>query len=165
MAYQDRYEAYLGQIPEDIAYCKSTGRSHVFGYTSNYDVVLKWDIDGYNRILQEFLKEEPRAQAGDTIDTMEDFARISSYCLMKGIGANFDITSLEVCNYLQEHFRSEPALGGTCAQGVAALAAMGFPMAAQLTDKCREVCEMMDAPGVQVVKGGRLVPIMEELSL
>ena len=164
MAYQDRYEAYLGQIPEDIAYCKSTGRSHVFGYTSNYDVVLKWDIDGYNRILQEFLKEEPRAQAGDTIDTMEDFARISSYCLMKGIGANFDITSLEVCNYLQEHFRSEPALGGTCAQGVAALAAMGFPMAAHLTDKCREVCEMMDAPGVQVVKGGRLVPIMEGAS-
>ncbi len=164
MAYQDHYETYLDQIPEDIEYCKRTGRSHVFGYTSNYDVVLRWDLDTYNQILNDFLKEEPKAEAGDTIDTMEDFARISSYCLLKGIGANFDITSLAVCDYLQEHFQSEPALGGTCAQGVAALAALGFPMTAQLTDRCREVCKMMDAPGTQVVKGGKLVPIMEGAS-
>ncbi len=164
MAYQDKYEAYLNQIPADIEACKSSGRRHVFGYTSNYDVVFHWDVDVYNQILKEFLKEEPAAQAGDTINTMEDFARISSYCLMKGIGANFDITSLEVCEYLREHFRSEPALGGTCAQGVAALAALGFPMTAQLTDRCREVCRMMDAPGVEVVKDGRLVPIMEGAS-
>ncbi|MCI8506432.1 MAG: hypothetical protein HFI67_09625 [Lachnospiraceae bacterium] len=164
MAYQDKYESYLAQIPADIEVCKETGRSHVFGYTSNYDVVFRWDIDVYNQILKEFLKEEPMAQAGDTMDTMEDFARISSYCLLKGIGANFDITSLEVCEYLQNHFQSEPALGGTCAQGVAALGALGFPMVAQLTDKCREVCKMMDAPDVQVVKDGKLVPIMEGAS-
>ncbi len=164
MAYQDKYETYLDQIAADIEWCRNSGRSHVFGYTSNYDVVFQWDIDVYNQILKEFLKEEPAARAGDTIDTMEDFARISSYCLMKGIGANFDITSLEVCEYLQSHFRSEPALGGTCAQGAAALAALGFPMAVQLTDKCREVCRMMDAPGMEVVKEGRLVPIMEGAS-
>ena len=97
MAYQDKYETYLNEIPADIAYCRETGRRHVFGYTSNYDVVLKWDVNVYNEILKEFLKEEPKAQPGDTIDNMEDFARISSYCLMKGIGANFDITSVEVC--------------------------------------------------------------------
>ncbi len=164
MAYQDKYEAYLDQIPGDIRRCRETGRRHVFGYTSNYDVVLKWDVDVYNKILEEFLKEEPSAEAGDTMDTMEDFARISSYCLMKGIGANFDITSVEVCQYLQSHFESEPALGGTCAQGAAALAALGFPMVAQLTDKCREVCSMMDAAGMQVVKGDKLVPIMEGAS-
>ncbi|MCI8466033.1 MAG: hypothetical protein HFI63_09305 [Lachnospiraceae bacterium] len=164
MTYQDKYETYLNQISGDIEACRSNGRSHVFGYTSNYDVVFQWDIDEYNRILKEFLKEEPKAQAGDTIDTMEDFARISSYCLMKGIGANFDITSLEVCEYLQNHFQSEPALGGTCAQGVAALAALGFPVVAQLTDRCKEVCSMMDASGVQVVKGNGLVPIMEGAS-
>ena len=164
MAYQDKYEAYLEQIPGDIEHCRRTGRRHVFGYTSNYDVVLKWDVNIYNRILEEFLKDEPSAQAGDTIATMEDFARISSYCLMKGIGANFDITSVEVCEYLQSHFESEPALGGTCAQGAAALAALGFPMVAQLTDKCREVCEMMDVSGMQVVKGDRLAPIMEGAS-
>ncbi len=164
VAYQDNYETYLNQIPEDIEKCKATGRRHVFGYTSNYDVVLKWDVDGYNQILKEFLKEEPGAQAGDTIDTMEDFARISSYCLIKGIGANFDITSVEVCKYLQNHFASEPALGGTCAQGAAALATLGFPMVAQLTDKCREVCGMMNISGMQVVKGKELVPIMEGAS-
>ena len=164
MAYQDKYEEYLNQIPADIEVCKETGRRHVFGYTSNYDVVLKWDVDVYNQILKEFLKEEPSAKAGDTIDTMEDFARISSYCLMKGIGANFDITSVEVCEYLQSHFESEPALGGTCAQGAAALAALGFPMVAQLTDKCKEVCEMMNASDMRVVKGDRLVPIMEGAS-
>ena len=36
----------------------------MFGYTSNYDVVLKWDVNIYNRILEEFLKDEPSAQAG-----------------------------------------------------------------------------------------------------
>ena len=41
MAYQDKYETYLNEIPADIAYCRETGRRHVFGYTSNYDVVLK----------------------------------------------------------------------------------------------------------------------------
>lgn len=164
MAYQDKYEMYLDQIPADIEKCRVTGRRHVFGYTSNYDVVLKWDVNVYNQILKEFLKEEPSAKAGDTMDTMEDFARISSYCLMKGIGANFDITSVEVCEYLQSHFESEPALGGTCAQGAAALAAMGFPMVAQLTDKCKEVCEMMNASDMRVVKGDGLVPIMEGAS-
>ena len=148
MAYQDKYETYLNEIPADIAYCRETGRRHVFGYTSNYDVVLKWDVNVYNEILKEFLKEEPKAQPGDTIDNMEDFARISSYCLMKGIGANFDITSVEVCEYLKSHFASEPALGGTCAQGAAALAALGFPMVVQLTDKCKEVCEMMNVAAV-----------------
>ena len=58
----------------------------------------------YNQILEKFLKDEPAAQAGDTMDTMEDFARISSYCLIKGIGANFDITSVEICEYLQRPF-------------------------------------------------------------
>ena len=164
MAYQDKYGMYLDQIPADIEKCRTTGRRHVFGYTSNYDVVLKWDVNVYNQILEKFLKDEPAAKAGDTMDTMEDFARISSYCLIKGIGANFDITSVEICEYLQSHFESEPALGGTCAQGAAALAAMGFPMVAQLTDKCREVCEMMDASDMRVVKGDRLVPIMEGAS-
>lgn len=164
MAYQDKYETYLNEIPADIAYCRETGRRHVFGYTSNYDVVLKWDVNVYNKILKEFLKEEPKAQPGDTIDNMEDFARISSYCLMKGIGANFDITSVEVCEYLKSHFASEPALGGTCAQGAAALAALGFPMVVQLTDKCKEVCEMMNVADMQVVKGDKLVPIMEGAS-
>lgn len=164
MAYQDKYETYLNEIPADIAYCRETGRRHVFGYTSNYDVVLKWDVNVYNEILKEFLKEEPKAQPGDTIDNMEDFARISSYCLMKGIGANFDITSVEVCEYLKSHFASEPALGGTCAQGAAALAALGFPMVVQLTDKCKEVCEMMNVADMRVVKGDKLVPIMEGAS-
>ena len=164
MAYQDKYETYLNEIPADIAYCRETGRRHVFGYTSNYDVVLKWDVNVYNEILKEFLKEKPKAQPGDTIDNMEDFARISSYCLMKGIGANFDITSVEVCEYLKSHFASEPALGGTCAQGAAALAALGFPMVVQLTDKCKEVCEMMNVADMQVVKGDKLVPIMEGAS-
>ena len=63
MAYQDKYESYLAQIPADIEVCKETGRSHVFGYTSNYDVVFKWDIDVYNQIFDEFLKEEPMARA------------------------------------------------------------------------------------------------------
>lgn len=162
--YVDKYAEYLKQIPADIQAMKDSGRRHVFGYTSNYDVVLKLDINVYNQILAEYLKEPPKAKPGDTMNSIEDFARISADCLIRGIGANFDILNVEVCEFLQSHFASESALGGTCAQGVAALATLGFPMAAQLTDKCKEVCKMMNFPGVEVVQGDQLVPIMEGAS-
>lgn len=164
MAYQDRYLECLDEIPKLIEYCNDNNNAPIFAYTSNLDIVLHWDIDTYNNILDKFLKEEPYIKEGDTIKTMGDFARITSYYVMRGLGGNFDITNIEVCNYLRKSFNSELALGGTCAQGAAAFGTVGFPVNVHLTDSCKEVCEMMNHVGTKAIKENKKVPIMDAIS-
>jgi len=164
MSYIDHYREYLESIPSLIEYSVRNKKEPIFGYTSNLDVVLHWNIDKYNEILDHFLKEEPSAKEGDTIANMEDFARITSAYLLRGIGGNFDITDIEVCNYLKENFTSEFALGGTCAQGAAAYGTLGFPVNVHITDACKEVSEMMNQEGTTVVKENKMVSIMEGTS-
>ncbi|WWR15976.1 ADP-dependent glucokinase/phosphofructokinase [Lachnospiraceae bacterium JLR.KK008] len=158
MSYQDKYQYYLEKIPELAAYSRKENKAPVFAYTSNLDVVLTWDIEKYNEILDTYLKEEPYFYDGDTIDSMEDFARISSYYLMRGLGGNFDLTSIEVCNFLKDKFQYDFFLGGTCAQGAAAIGTLGFPVNVHLSDECAEVMNILDEVGVTVIRDGRKVP-------
>lgn len=144
MAYIDKYEQYLQELSEDVKKCKMSGKRTVFGYTSNLDVVIDWDIDKFNQLLAQYLKEEPSLKEGDTIDCMESFARIVSYYVLKGMGGEIDITDNKVCNFIENNFVTSFALGGTCAQGAAALASVGFPLIAHITDRCKEVCGLMD---------------------
>lgn len=164
MPYRDQYKKCLEEIPYLSAYSRENKKSPVFAYTSNLDVVLHWDIETYNQILNTYLKEEPVVNPGDAIHTMEDFARISSYYLMRGLGGNFDIKNIEVCNYLKEVFCFEYALGGTSAQGAAAFGTLGFPATVHMTDACEEVCQMMNHEGTCVIKEGKKVPVLEGAS-
>lgn len=164
MAYMDRYVKYWEQVPNLIRYAEEKHHTPVFGFTSNLDIVLNWDAERYNEILDRYLQEEPSAQEGDTIAAMEDFARISCSYIMRGLGGNFDITDVSVCEYLRSAFTSEPALGGTCAQGAAALGSLGIPVSIHITDDCRDVLAQMDHRGTTVIKDGRKVPVMEAVS-
>ena len=161
MAYQDRYTEYFQQIPQYIRSCQEENRRVVFGYTSDLDVVIRWDPEKFSRFLEEYLKEEPSVRDLDTIDSLEDFARIVSYYAINGLGGEVDITNYAACEYVQKEFDTSYALGGTCAQGAAAFGAVGFPLIAYITDRCRPVCRFLDYPGVESVKEGRQVPIME----
>lgn len=161
MEYTDRYREVLDKVPDRIEQAKREKKEPVLAFTSNLDIVLHWDAGTYNRILDQYLTEEPCARAGDTIKDMGDFARISAYYVAGGKGGNFDILNKEVCDCLRESFSSEISLGGTCAQGAAAIGTVGFPVNVHLTDCCREVLSMMDHEGTTVVKGGKLVPVME----
>ena len=164
MPYRDQYQQCLEEIPYLVAYSKENRKSPVFAYTSNLDVVLHWEADKYNEILKTYLKEEPSVREGDVIHTIEDFARISSYYLMRGLGGNFDITNIEVCNYLKELFAYEYALGGTSAQGAAAFGTLGFPATVHMSDACEEVCQMMNHTGTTVIANGKKVPIIQGAS-
>lgn len=164
MGYKDRYRSCFEQLPEDIRARKESGRRSFLAFTSNYDVVLKWDAGTFSDLLDEYLKEEPSAKAGDCIRNMEDLARISAYCAMNGLGMNFDVTSVKVCDILMDRFEKESALGGTGAQAAAALSTAGFPVAVQLTDRCRAVCAMLNQSDMRVVRGNSLVPVMEGAS-
>jgi ADP-dependent phosphofructokinase/glucokinase len=151
MAYKDIYRTYLEQIPEDIEKCIKTGKRHVFGYTSDLDVIVKWNTQTFNDVIKKYLKENPSAKEGETIDSMEDFARIVSCYAIKGLGGEVDITNIEVCEYLERNFETTFALGGTCAQGAAAMNAIGFPIIAHLTDKSKEVCNIINNPSFYLI--------------
>ena len=159
MVYKDVYRTYLEQIPLDIESCIKTGNGHVFGYTSDLDVIVEWDTDTFNNTLERFLKDEPSAKEGETIDSMEDFARIVSYYAIKGLGGEVDITDIGVCEYLEKNFKTRFSLGGTCAQGAAAMNAIGFPVIAHLTDKSKEVCSIINSPDFYLVTKDGLVSI------
>ena len=135
MHYKDRYRDYLEQLPEKIRSRKESGRRPFLAFTSNYDVVLKWNAETFSALMDRFLRQEPAAKAGDRIENMQDLARISAYCAIHGLGMNFDITSVDVCNTLMESFEMESALGGTGAQAAAALSTAGFPAVVALTDQ------------------------------
>ncbi|MBP3873071.1 MAG: hypothetical protein J6E32_05075 [Lachnospiraceae bacterium] len=161
MGYVDRYLWYYNQLEDDIQHRKQSGRRTFLAFTSNYDVVLKWDAGVFSSLMDQYLEDEPSARPGDRITCMRDFARISAYCAVHGLGMNFDITRVDVCDLLMDRFDKESSLGGTGAQGAAALSTAGFPVAVQLTDRCREVCSMLNQSDTRMVQGQQLIPVMD----
>lgn len=161
MAYQDKYLEYLEAVPVIVDQCCRTGDRPVLAYTSNLDAIVKWDVDSFNRLLSCHLKEKPSFAEEETIDNMEDFARIAAYFAVNGFGGEVEITSGEVIEELKKYFEVQYGLGGTCAQGAAALATMGMPVMVHITDQSREVMEWMDYEGMESIKGGKRVPLKE----
>ena len=87
--YIDRYAYYLDKLREEIA-ADPKGRPLV-GFCSNADMVLTWDAESYNKLLKKYLHTQPDQGRNEPITSMEDFARISSWYIMQGIGGNTDI--------------------------------------------------------------------------
>lgn len=165
MSYQDRYREYLDLVPERIERCRQTGQRPVLAYTSNLDAIVKWDADSFNRLLDKYLKEEPSFREEESVHNMEDFARIVSYFAINGYGGEVDIESQEVIDTLGQYFEIGYGLGGTCAQGTAALAEMGFPTLVHITDRSQEVIgDWMNADHIWTVNRSGLVPLSEHIS-
>ena len=157
--YTDRYQQYLQLVPDKIRRCEETGRRAVLAYASNLDVLVRWNCESFNRFLAEYLKEEPSFQEGDEIASEEDLARILSYFVIHGLGGEVDITSRKVIDVLTEYFDVEYVLGGTCAQGAAALGSMGIPVLVHITDCSKDVIRQMSGIRIEAVKHGRAVPV------
>ncbi len=157
--YTDRYQEYLQLVPDKIRRCEETGRRAVLAYASNLDVLVRWNCESFNRFLAEYLKEEPSFQEGDEIASEEDLARILSYFVIHGLGGEVDITSRKVIDVLTEYFDVEYGLGGTCAQGAAALGSMGIPVLVHITDCSKDVIRQMSGIRIEAVKHGRVVPV------
>jgi ADP-dependent phosphofructokinase/glucokinase len=157
----DRYEYYYRQILVDAERYKSTCSRLVFGYASDLDVLIEWNSETFRQILAEYLTEEPAIGDYESIDSMASFARIVSYYMLRGLGGEIEITNGEVVETLRHAFKTQYALGGTCAQGAAALGTMGFPSIVHITDRSKEVCGLMDGLGIEVIDRDAKVPIME----
>jgi ADP-dependent phosphofructokinase/glucokinase len=157
--YIDRYADYLDKLQEAIRHGNRTDRRPLLGFCSNAEVVSSWDAESYNRILTKHLRTRPDQGRNEQIASMEDFARISSWYLMQGIGGNMDIANPQVCDALLEHFRTEPALGGTGAQAAGALGAIGIPSDVRLTDRSQPVCAMLGGNGIMMIENGTRIPV------
>lgn len=161
MGYQDNYQRYLEAVPGIVGRCRETGGRPVLAYTSNLDAIVKWDVDSFNTLLERYLKEEPSFKEEETVNNMEDFARIVTYFAVNGYGGEVEITSGEVIEELKGYFEVQYGLGGTCAQGAAALGAMGMPVMVHITDQSGEVLEWLDYEGMESTKDGKRVPLKE----
>lgn len=162
--YKDRYQEYLQLVPDKIRVCEETKRRPVLAYASNLDVLVRWDCDRFNRLLEVYLKGEPSFKEGEEIRNGEDLARILSYFAIHGLGGEVDITSQSAVDVLTEYFDVEYGLGGTCAQGAAALGSIGVPVLVHITDCSRNVLDQMSGRPIEAVKEGRVVPVEECVS-
>lgn len=159
MAYTDNYLHYLHAVPQIKACCRASSSSPVLAYTSNLDAIIKWDVEKFNELLDSYLKEEPSFTEEESIESMEDFARIVSFFVINGYGGEVDITSGEVAENIQKMFEIRYGLGGTCAQGAAALGAIGMPVLMHITDRSKEVIEWLDYPNLESVQDEKRVHI------
>ena len=150
--YIDRYEEYLRQLP--LLRGQSGGPVPVLGFCSDCDVVLKWDAERYNSLLDTWLKEFPSAVQGDVIRSMEDFVRFTAAYMLRGSGAMIEVETVDLCERIHRCFDSEYALGGTGAQAAAALGAVGMPSCVHLSDDSPEVCRQLDYEGVTLIVSG-----------
>lgn len=161
MSYTDHYAQYLEEIVTDIEICKKSDRRVVFGYTSDADVLLTYSEQEFNHIVETYLHDAPCAKPDEVIDSMESFVRMIAYYMLNGLGGEADITDYKVVEYLLAHFEHVYSLGGTGAQGAAALASAGMPLIACISDRSDIVCGLMDYPGLDTIKDGRRVPLKE----
>lgn len=164
MGYVDKYKAYLNEVPADINRCKLLNKYPVFGYTSNLDVLLKWDVNAFNRFLEEFPSVDLMVDAGDRIESVLDFARVFGHYAVTGQGGGGYILDGAVCERLEEIFESDYGLGGTCAQGTMAIAAVGVPLVVHITDRSKEVCAYMENERIRFVSEAGLISASEAAS-
>ena len=165
MRYHDLYQKCLESVPGKIRTAYESGRRPALGYTSNLDILMRWDAKTFSDLARVHLKGEPAFRSGETIGSISDFVRIVSYLIENGLGRELGIANGAVCAELERRFVCEHALGGTCAQGAAALARVGVPCVAQISDRSAQVCRQLDYPEIALVSPqGEAVPAMEMVS-
>lgn len=159
MSYIDKYEVYLNEISDDIEECKKSGKRIVFGYTSNLDVLLVYNEKEFNKLIETYVKEDIYRDGNGAVTSLESFSRIIAYYMINGLGGETEITDYEVVEYLLKHFEHNFSLGGTAAQGAAAMATLGMPLLLHISDKSEAVCKFMDYEGLDTVVGDKQVPL------
>ena len=165
MQYQDLYRQCLNSIPDQIRKCYDRGIRPALGYTSDVDILIRWNADTFNTMVDEYLNAKPSFRSGDVLSSASDFVRVVCYLILNGLGGEIEISSSAVCTELKNRFECVKALGGTCAQGAAALACVGIPILAQISDRSEDVCRFLNYPEISMISPqGKPVPVMDMVS-
>lgn len=143
---QKYYEAYdaLDQVIRTRMEC---GRYMALGYTSNLDFLCDFEVERLNHLLEEHMPEgilEEMLPAA-AVRTMQDLLETMVYYCSKGIGGEVNVENTEL---VEKNFHFEYGMGGTAVQAAMALNEIGCPSIVHLTDDSKEVCEILNTPGV-----------------
>ncbi len=152
----NRYEDFFERSLQTVPLMDVNAPCIAVGYTSDLDVLLEWDQQVFDNLISKHLQSEPSFEEGEKIGSLEDLARILAHFITSGLGGEMEISSPDICNWLVGNFKSIKALGGTGAQCSAALGSIGYPAVVHISDKCQEVCELLNYPSILTVKDGRL---------
>lgn len=166
MYYQDLYRQCLNSLSDKIRMCNDLGKRTCLGYTSDLDVLIRWDLFAFNEMVEKHLRDQvPSFQPTDVLHDASDFVRVVCYLMINGIGGEIDICSHDLCEELAANFEWEYSLGGTSAQGSAALASVGIPVLMQISDRSENVCRYLNYPEISMISAaGNIVPVMEMVS-
>lgn len=151
--YNEAYEALDRTIRERI----EEERYPAMGYTSNLDLLCDFDARRLNELLREHMPEAALTQmkAAAKIQTMQDLLETMVYYCSHGIGGEVDVENTRL---VMSNFEFKYGMGGTAVQAAMALDSVGCPSIVHLTDDSKEVCDILDTPGVYTVsRDGRLV--------
>lgn len=144
--YVEAFEALDGIVKNKITERKFCA----LGYTSNLDFLCDFQVDHLNQLLEEHMKglDLTKMQAAKEIHTMQDMLETIVYFCSNGIGGEVDVVNTAM---VQESFPFTYGMGGTGVQAALALNAIGCPSLVHLTDDSKEVCDLLDTPGVYTV--------------
>lgn len=165
MRYQALYRQCLESIAAKIAKSYNKGLRSALGYTSDLDVLIRWDVNTFNEMVDKHLCAQPSFHVGDVLNSVSDFVCVVCHLVLNGIGGEIEIKSKDVREEITKRFDCVYALGGTSAQGSAALACVGIPVLMQISDRSEAVCRFLDYPEISMIShDGKIVPVMEMVS-
>lgn len=151
--YNEAFEAFDGTIRTRI----EEERYPAMGYTSNLDLLCDFNAERLNELLKEHMPGAVLSQmkAAARIQTMQELLETMVYYCSHGVGGEVDVENVGL---VKSNFEFKYGMGGTAMQAAMALDSVGCPSIVHLTDDSREVCDILDTPGVYTVsQDGRLV--------
>ena len=158
MMYQKLYEKHIKEIQHQAGKADKNKKC-VFGYTSNLDVLIDWDTNYFNNLMQNYLQEKPYYQDGEKISDMTDLMRVIAFFLQNHIGGEIEIIDSSVCQEILHASSYEFSLGGTAAQGSMAMSNMNFPSVLHLLDSSKEVLNFFKDSLVYTVEEDKLINV------
>ena len=144
-----KYETVLETLKETAEKRERAGLYTAMGFSSNLDLLLDFQVEKLNELLQEhmpgMLPEEARPFS--PVRTRDELLQTIVYFCIHGIGGEADITDPSL---VKDHFVCTNAMGGTATQAAMALSKVGGHTVVHLTDDSREVCEQLDSPYIHL---------------
>lgn len=162
---QDRYGEVIEKYHRFSLSEKARGRFFACALQSNPDYVLNWDVQRFQELLDRYslniyttpLNQDPP----ESTESVTELLRSVLQYMLKGEGACIKLKSAATANELMQILTGKEALGGTGAQGAAALASFGFPVLVHLSDRSPDVLRILTEASSETVEGERRIPVSE----
>ncbi|TDO94130.1 ADP-dependent phosphofructokinase/glucokinase [Halanaerobium saccharolyticum] len=156
MEINKKYISAFDKIEKTVEKKRKSNQYPAMGYTSNLDLISNFNVEKFNQLINDELPglSVQDLKIADKIDSVEKLIKTIAYFCVKGIGGEVDIEDEKL---LTKYFDWEYGIGGTAVQAAMALAAIKCPSIVHLTEKSREMCDLLADPNLYtVLENGQL---------